>query len=88
MERQIPDAHFPQIGVEIAAKKIEQVLAKVARGRRCAIEARQQQHHMQDDEVKTPVYGVGHVVAGVKGRMARLCHDRAIEVVDLVMTGV
>ena len=83
---QVPDAHFPEIGVEIAAKKIEQVLAKIAHGRPPAIEARQQQDHVQDDKVKAPVHGIGHAIADVKGRTARLCHDRAIEVVDLAIT--
>jgi hypothetical protein len=66
---------------------IEQVLAKIARGRPLTIEAREQQNHVQDNEVETPIHGVGHAVAGVKGRMARLCHDRAIEVIDLAVTG-
>jgi len=42
---------------------------------------RQQKNHVQDNEVETPVYGVGHAIVDVKSRTARLCHDRAIEVV-------
>jgi hypothetical protein len=38
---QIPDAHFPEIGVKITAEMIEQVLAKIACRRPLAIQPRQ-----------------------------------------------
>jgi hypothetical protein len=80
--REVTGTHFPQIGVKIAAKNIEQLLADPAHRTALTIEARQQEDDVKDDQVKPPLNRVGHPVIAVKRYAARLRHDRAIEVAD------
>src|SRR4029077_8520173 len=87
--RQVADAHLAQVVVKILAERVEQLLSEAAVGTSLTIsprpgvslpvEAAQEEHEMEYDQVKTALDGVRHAVARVKGRGARLRHDHAIE---------
>src|SRR5208282_253885 len=79
---EIAHAHFPQIGIEIAAKLVEKSLTKTAPGVGVAAEPAQQQHQVEHDQIEPTLYGVRYSVVGVKGRGSGLRHDRAIERAD------
>jgi len=91
--REIANAHFPQVIVEVTAEQIEQLLPDPpeirCRGRlrarlRLAAEPAQNQHKVQDDQLKTAVDAVGDPIAAIERHGARLRHDGAIEALDIV----
>ena len=52
------------------------------------VQRRQQQNHVENDEVKATFQGVGYAVSGVKHHGAGLRHDRAIELIDAAARGI
>ncbi len=85
--REIANPHFAKIGVEVAAKRVEEPLPVPAPAI-VAAEPVDQQHQMKDNQIETALYRVRNAVAAVKGRQARLRHDRAIEVADAAILGI
>src|SRR5580693_9860885 len=80
--RKVADPHFPQIGIEIAAKRVEKLLTQTASGFRPAAEPTQQQHQMQHNQVEPALDRIGNPVIHVKRRRTGLRHDGAIEDMD------
>jgi hypothetical protein len=50
-----------------------------------ATEPAQQQHQMQDDQLKAALDAIRNAVTGVKSGGTRLCHDGAIETMDVTV---
>ena len=91
--RKVADPHFPQIGVEIAAKRVEKLLtqkllAEVTRDIRWAVEPVQQQHQMQHNQVEPALDRIRNPVIGVKRHRTGLRHDGAIEGMDCAGLGI
>src|SRR5580700_5282004 len=91
--RKIADPHFPQIGIEIAAKRIEKLLAEKylaqpASGLRAVAEPMQEQHQVEHNQVEPAFDGIGNPVIGVKRDRTGLRHDGAIEGMDCAGVGI
>src|SRR5580658_171814 len=89
----VADPHFPQIGIEIAAKRVEKLLtqkllAEVTPSLRPAVESVQQQHQMQHNQVEPTLDRVRNPVIGVKCHRTGLRHDDAIEGMDCTGLGI
>src|SRR5581483_12218460 len=90
--REIAHAHLAKIVVEVTAERIKEPLPNGALGAVDLLltvlphnraDLGEHEHEMQHDEVKATFERVRHPVARVKCRLARLRHDRAIEVADV-----
>lgn len=87
--RHIGDTHLAQVVIEIAAEGVEKPLPNIPImpppslcGSVLSVEPPQQQHQVQNDEVKSALDGIWHPMMGVEGGGPSLRHDRAIEVAD------
>src|SRR6185312_12174162 len=90
-DRHIANAHLPQVVVEVAAEDVEQSLpngrARTGPGSRrwVGAEPAQHQHEVQHDQLETALDAVRNPVMGVESWRTGLCHDGAIETVDIAI---
>jgi hypothetical protein len=70
---------LPQRVLHIQAKPVKNLLPHAANGCVLAREAIEQKRGVQQDHLETAVNRVGNTVVKIEYRMARLCHDGAIE---------
>ncbi len=85
--REIPHSHLAQVAIEVAAKHVEELLPDAASRIGAVAEPLDQQHQMQHDQIEAALNRIGHPIVTVKCRRAGLCHDRAIELIDVAILG-
>ena len=86
-DREVSNPHFAHIIIHVLAESIEQALPQLSAAAGMVLEAAQHQYGMQHDHLQPGSDRVGHPVALVKGGISRLCHDGAIERVDVGLAG-
>ena len=74
----IADPHFAQITVHVRTEMIEERLPEFPQLRFIG-QSVENQGQMQNQQVKTSVYSVGHPIFAIKAGQSRLRHDRAIQ---------